>query len=116
MTLLSREREEGEIYRQKRGVKYHASTITINSELQKWKKQKANRDQRREKLLTGKVLTSLAVCVVFWLSDHLSLIYLSSLLSYTFSYVSYAHTILLSHTPSPPLTPFPHTLSSTEGP
>ena len=56
MTLLSREREEGEIYRQKHGVKYHASTITINSELQKWKKQKANRDQRREKLLTGKVL------------------------------------------------------------
>ena len=56
MTLLSREREEGEVYRQRHGVKYHASTITINSELQKWKKQKANRDQRREKLQTGKVL------------------------------------------------------------
>jgi hypothetical protein len=55
MTLLSREREEGERWRDERGVRYHTAAITIDSEMQKWKKQRAARESRKARPDEGKV-------------------------------------------------------------
>ena len=59
MTLLSREREAGEVWREARGVRYHAAAVTIDSEMQKWKKQRAARESRKARPDEGKVLSPL---------------------------------------------------------